>query len=319
VEHRDEARYKSIFDMAKRIDLRSANKKAFENLALAGGFDGFDAHRAQYLHQDGDGQTFLEKVLKYANKFQESENSSQVSLFGEASEVQIPEPEVPPCEEWGTMKKLKQEREVVGVYISGHPLDDFKIEMKSFTNCRVADFNELERHIGKEMTFGGIVADVQHRESKAGKGWAIFTVEDYNDSYDFKIFGEEYLKLRHFLVPNSFVYGKVYVKEGWTNRDTGKKGDPRMQYNGMQLLHDVMEKHARKLTIQMPITEVQEERIAFLETLFAAHQGNHQVHFTIYERKEKIKIQMPSRTHKIAISTPLLEELERQQVTYRLN
>ncbi|MFT5677626.1 DNA polymerase III subunit alpha [Patiriisocius sp. Uisw_047] len=319
VEHRDEARYKSIFDMAKRIDLRSANKKAFENLALAGGFDGFDAHRAQYLHQDGDGQTFLEKVLKYANKFQESENSSQVSLFGEASEVQIPEPEVPPCEEWGTMKKLKQEREVVGVYISGHPLDDFKIEMKSFTNCRVADFNELERHIGKEMTFGGIVADVQHRESKAGKGWAIFTVEDYNDSYDFKIFGEEYLKLRHFLVPNSFVYGKVYVKEGWTNRDTGKKGDPRMQYNGMQLLHDVMEKHARKLTIQMPITEVQEERIAFLETLFAAHQGNHQVHFTIYERKEKIKIQMPSRTHKIAISTALLEELERQQVTYRLN
>ena len=319
VEERVKVKYKSIFDMSKRINLRAANKKAFENLALAGGFDSFDTHRAQYLHKDSDGQTFLEKVLKYANKYQESENSSQVSLFGESSEVQIPEPEVPPCEEWGTMQKLKQEREVVGVYISGHPLDDFKVEMKSFTNCRVADFNELEQHVGKEMTFGGIVADVQHRESKAGKGWAIFTVEDYDDSYDFKIFGEEYLKLRHFLVPNSFIYGKVYVKAGWTNRDTGKKGDPRMQYNSMQLLHDVMENQARKLTIQMPIKEVVDEKIDFLETLFKENPGKHQLHFTIYEMADKIKVQMPSRTHKIAISANLLNALDKEQVTYRLN
>ncbi len=319
VEERENGHYKSIFDMAKRINLRAANKKAFENLALAGGFDSFSAHRAQYLHQDGDGQTFLEKVLKYANKFQESENSSQVSLFGEASEVQIPEPEVPPCEEWGTMQKLRQEREVVGVYISGHPLDDFKIEMKSFTNCQVADFNNLEQHVGKEMSFGGIVADVQHRESKAGKGWAIFTIEDYDDSYEFKIFGEEYLKLRHFLVPNSFVYGKVYVKEGWTNRDTGKKGEPRMQYNGMQLLHDVMQNHARKLTLIMPIRQVVDDKIDFLETLFKENPGKHQLHFTIYERADKIKVQMPSRTHKIEISAALLEALDKEQVKYKLN
>src|SRR5699024_7744798 len=125
--------YRSIFDLAKRIDLRAANKKAFQNLALAGGFDGFGAtHRAQYFHETPDGITFLEKVIKYAAKYQENENSSQMSLFGEASEVQIPEPEVPPCEEWSTMKKLKQEREVVGVYISGHPLDDFKMVMRYF-------------------------------------------------------------------------------------------------------------------------------------------------------------------------------------------
>src|SRR5690606_24509440 len=118
--------YRSVFDLAKRVDLRAANKKAFENLALAGGFDSFaDTHRAQYFHHDGDGITFLEKAIKYGAKFQENENSSQVSLFGDASEVQIPEPIVPPCEDWGTMEKLRREKEVVGIYISGHPLDDF--------------------------------------------------------------------------------------------------------------------------------------------------------------------------------------------------
>ena len=319
VENRKDGKYKSVFDLSKRIDLRSANKKAFENLALAGGFDSFDAHRAQYLHDDGDGVMFIEKVLRYAAKYQETQNSSQVSLFGDASEVQIPEPEVPPCEEWGTMKKLKQEKEVVGVYISGHPLDDFKIEMNSFTNCKVSHFNHLEDYLNKEMCFGGVVSDVQHRESKAGKGWAIFTVEDYEDSYDFKIFGEEYLKWRHFLVPNSFIYGRVFVKEGWTNRDTGKKGEPRLQYNSIQLLHDVMETHGKKLTITMPLNDLKEGKIDSLKNLVKTHKGEKQLFFVVYENVEKIHLTMPSRKHKINITKELLDELDREQLHYKLN
>lgn len=319
VEERKDGKYKSVFDLSKRIDLRAANKKAFENLALAGGFDSFDTHRAQYLHDDGDGVMFIEKVLRYAARYQETQNSSQVSLFGDASEVQIPEPEVPPCEAWGTMKKLKLEKEVVGIYISGHPLDDFKTEMQNFTNCKVSDFNELEKYVNRELCFGGIVTEVQHRESKAGKGWAIFTVEDYDDSYEFKIFGEEYLKFRHFLVPNSFLYARVFVKEGWTNRDTGKKGEPRLQYNSMQLLHDVMDSQARKLTIQMPIEELAEDRIKRLKDLFKMHKGDKQLQFVIYELEEKVKLHMPSRKHKVTISQELLDELELEQVQYKLN
>jgi len=319
VEKRKDGKYKSVFDLSKRIDLRAANKKAFENLALAGGFDSFDAHRAQYLHHDGDNVMFIEKVLRYAAKFQETENSSQVSLFGDASEVQIPEPEVPPCEEWGTMKKLKLEKEVVGVYISGHPLDDFKTEVDSFCNCKVSDFNELDKFVNRELCFGGVVSDVQHRESKAGKGWAIFTVEDYEDSFDFKIFGEEYLKFRHFLVPNSFIYVRVFIKEGWTNRDTGKKGDARVQFNNFQMLHDVMEHQARKLTIQMPVADIDEDRIETLKKVFSAHKGEKQLHFVIYEFEEKVKLTMPSRKQKVNISKELLEELHEQQVSYKLN
>jgi DNA polymerase-3 subunit alpha len=319
VEERKDGKYKSIFDLAKRIDLRAANKKAFENLALAGGFDSFDTHRAQYLHDEGDGVMFIEKVLRYAIKYQETENSSQVSLFGDTSEVQIPEPEVPPCEAWGPMKKLKLEKEVVGIYISGHPLDGFKTEMKSFTNCKVSDFYDLAAFVNRELCFGGIVTDVKHRVSKTGKEWALFTVEDYDDSFEFKIFGEEYLKFRHFLVPNAFLYARVFVKEGWVNRETEKRGDPRLQFNSMQLLHDVMDSQARKLTIQISIEELAEDRIKKLKELFNMHKGDKQLQFVVYEVENQVKLSMSSRKQKVAISQELLDELERQQVHYKLN
>jgi DNA polymerase III subunit alpha len=315
----EKGHYRSIFDMAKRIDLRAANKKAFENLALAGGFDAFGNHRAQYFHDEGDGITFLEKAIKYAAKFQESENSSQVSLFGEASDVQIPEPVVPPCEEWGTMEKLKREKEVVGIYISGHPLDDFQAEINYFCNAKVSDFNNQENFVNRELAFGGVISDVQHRVSKMGKGWAAFTVEDYWDSYEFRIFGEEYLKYQHFLVPNSFVFIKALVKEGWTNKETGAKGDPRLQFNNFQLLHDVMDMYARKLTIQLDINHLEEGQIDTLKDIIRAHRGDHNLNFVVYEMKEQMKVSMTSRKQKVKISQELLNALEEVQVHYKLN
>ena len=317
---KEDGHYKSIFDMAKRIDLRAANKKAFEGLANAGGFDCFsETHRAQYFHDEGDGITFLEKAVRYGSKYQENENSAQVSLFGDSSEVQIAEPEVPPCEEWGTMEKLAREKEVVGIYISGHPLDDFKIEMQSFCNGTLSLFNDLETYVNRELTFGGVVSDVQHRVSKQGKGWALFTVEDYTDTFEFRIFGEEYLKFRHFFVKNSFVYIKAYIKEGWTNRDTGKKGDPRIQFNNFQLLHDVMDTYAKKLSIQLNIDDLKDSRIHTLQELLQMHEGNSMLNFVVYDNQEQIKLQMPSRKQKVKISQELLNELKGQYVRYKLN
>lgn len=319
VEMRKDGKYKSVFDLAKRIDLRSANKKAFEGLALAGGFDSFNAHRAQYLHPDENGTLFIEKVMKYASKYQETKNSSQVSMFGDASEVQIPEPEVPPCEVWGTMKKLKQEKEVVGIYISGHPLDDFKTEINWFCKNKVSDFNHLEKFVNREMCFGGIVGDVQHRETKTGTGWGIFPIEGYDESFEFKLFKKDYLQFRTFLHLNTFVYIRAFVKEGWTNRETGKKGEPRIEFRDVQLLEDVMEKQANKLTIQMPIEDVNEDRIGALKQLFKTHKGDKQIQFVVYEMEEKVKLTMPSRKQKVAITKELLDDLEQERVSYKLN
>ncbi|MBA4276605.1 DNA polymerase III subunit alpha [Flavobacterium sp.] len=292
VENRKDGKYKSIFDLAKRIDLRAANKKAFENLALAGGFDSFvGTTRAQYFHDDGDGITFYEKAIRYGAKFQENENSSQVSLFGESSNVQIAEPIVPPCEDWSTMEKLAKEKEVVGIYISGHPLDDFKFEMKYFCNSKLESLKDLHQHVNKNLTFGGIISNVQHRIAKNGKGWALFNLEGYDESYEFKIFGEEYLKNRHYLIPNSFTYIKILVKEGWVDRDTGKKGDPRLTFSEFKMLQDVFENFAKKLNILLDIKDLNPDFISKLNAVFQANKGDNTVTFDILEL-EKIRKQV---------------------------
>jgi DNA polymerase-3 subunit alpha len=293
VECRKDATYKSIFDLAKRIDLRAANKKAFENLALAGGFDCFMAHRAQYFHDEGDGITFLEKAVRYGAKFQENENSSQVSLFGEASDVQIPEPVVPPCDDWSTMEKLAKEKEVVGIYISGHPLDDFKFEMKYFCNAKLEHLKNLELHVGKNLTVAGIITNVQYRTAKNGKDWAMFTLEGYDESYEFRMFNEEYLKFRHFLVNNQFIYFKINVKEGWVNRDTGKKSEARMQFLEAKQLQDVLGSFAKKLIITLNIREFQFDMITKLSHLFQLNSGDNNVTFEVME-VEKVTREIPA-------------------------
>ena len=284
VENRKTAKYKSIFDLTKRIDLRAANKKALENLALAGGFDSFSGvTRAQYFHDDGDGITFYEKAIRYGAKFQENENSAQVSLFGDASDVQIAEPVVPPCEDWSTMEKLAKEKEVVGIYISGHPLDDFKFEMDYFCNSKLEILKNLELHVNKNLTFGGIINNVQHRIAKNGKGWGVFTLEGYDESYEFRIFGEEYLKFRHFLIQNNFTFMKVLVKEGWADKETGKKGEPRLQFMLVQYLQDVLPSFAKKLIIHLNIKDLQTDLIQKLSSILKANKGENQVSFEVME------------------------------------
>jgi DNA polymerase-3 subunit alpha len=308
VESRKDGKYKSIFDLTKRIDLRAANKKALENLALAGGFDSFlGTTRAQYFHDDGDGITFYEKAIRYGAKFQENENSSQVSLFGESSDVQIEEPVVPPCEDWSTMEKLAKEKEVVGIYISGHPLDDYKFEMHYFCNSKLDSLRNLEQYVTKNLTFGGIINNVQHRVAKNGKGWGIFTLEGYDESYEFKIFGEEYLKHRHFLIQNNFTFMKVLVKEGWTDKDTGKKSEPRLQFTNIQYLQDVLPTFAKKLIIHLNIKDLKTDFIHHLSTLLQANKGENQVAFEVMEL-ETVRKQIEATPIDVEVDEVIMDE-----------
>ena len=362
IENRKDGKYKSIFDLAKRIDLRSANKKAFENLALAGGFDCFaDTHRAQYFQTDTDGITFLEKAMKYGAKYQDNANSSQVSLFGESSEVQIPEPVIPQAEEWTTMEKLAKEKDVVGIYISGHPLDDFKFELKYFCNARLEHIKQLEAMVGRTLTFGGMISNVQFRTSAKGKDWAMFTIEGYDESIEMRMFNEDYLKYRHFLLNNTFVYFKVFVKEGWLKKDTNERTEPKMQFVELKLLNEVIPAFAKKLIIQMDVRQLKEMQIEKIRFVMDNNPGTKSVVFEIFELEEvqerlqtevvqklveeadtdadvaeleqrepeitvpetqyvrKNLIEMPSKNTRIEISSDLLEELERMQVSFRLN
>ena len=318
-ERKENGNFNSIFDLAKRVDLRAANKKSFDSLVKAGAFDSFtDTHRAQYFSTDEKGITFLERAMKFGSKYQENKNSAQVSMFGEASTVQFPEPDIPECETWGTMELLSQEKEVIGIYISAHPLDDFKNEM-IFCNATLKHFkDDLSKYLNMNLSFAGIISDVQHRVSKAGKGWAMFTIEDYGDSHEFRIFGEEYLKMKHFLVPNSFLFVRATIQPGWTNKE-GVKGEPRLKFTEMKLLHDIMDALCKKITIKIPLEEIKENTILNLETILKNNPGKQSLHFTIWDAKEKIEVSLPSRNTKIKISNEFLATLKTQQINFKLN
>jgi DNA polymerase-3 subunit alpha len=318
-ERKENGNYTSIFDLAKRVDLRAANKKSFDSLIKAGAFDSFsDTHRAQYFATDEKGITFLERAMKFGSKYQENENSAQVSMFGETSTVQFPEPDIPECETWGTMELLSQEKEVIGIYISAHPLDDFKNEM-IFCNASLKYFKgDLAKYVGMNLSFAGIITEVQHRVSKAGKGWASFFIEDYGDSNEFRVFGEDYLKFKHFLVPNSFLFVRATIQAGWTNKD-GVQGEPRIKFTEFKLLHDIMDTLCKKITIKMSVDDVSEESILNLESILRNVNGTQSLNFTIWDAKEKIELSLPSRNTKIKISSELLATLDKQQINYKLN
>ncbi|MGB2129250.1 MAG: DNA polymerase III subunit alpha [Flavicella sp.] len=321
-ERKENGFFTSIFDVVKRVDLRLTGKKAIEGLILAGGFDSFTAtHRAQYYITDEKNATFLEKALKFGHKYQESQNSSQVSLFGEASEVTFPEPDIPYCDTWGTMELLAKEKEVVGMYISAHPLDDFKNEMR-FCNANLANFkDDLNKYIGHKLNFGGIVTSVDHRVSKMGKGWGAFVIEDYGDSHEFRIFGNEYLQYRPFLTEKTFLYVSCVVQQGWTNKETGVVGEPRVKFTNFMLLHDVMDDKCDKITIQLNSNEISKESIQSLYTILKEYEiaGKQKLAFTIRDVKEKIEVTLPSRGMKVNASSEFFNRMEKENIRFKVN
>jgi DNA polymerase-3 subunit alpha len=202
----------------------------------------------------------------------------------------IDSPKAPTVPEWNQIEKLEKEKEVTGIYISGHPLDDYRYEMNYFCNIKLAQLKNLEPLVGKNLTFGGIVTNVQYRTGQKGKDWASFTLEGYDESHDFRIFDEEYLKFKHFLVNNQFIYFKISVKDGWVNRDTGKKSDPRITFQDAKLLADVLPAFAKKLSIHLNIQDLNSNLIQRLSELFKANSGENSVNFEVLEIEKVTKI-----------------------------
>ncbi len=325
-ERRKNGPFTSIFDFVKRIDLRAANKKTLESLALGGAFDSFvGTHRAQYFALQDDNSIFLEKIIKYGNKFQENQNSSQVSMFdmleGEQS-MQIEEPPIPNCEEWGTLDKLRKEKEVVGIFISGHPLDDFKLEIKNFVKGELAELKDLNAVEGKQFAIAGICVDFQERVSKTNKPYGIVRMEDYSDAHEFFLFGEEYIKYKAYFSKDQFLFIKGQVKQRenrWAkSTDTVEK---KLEFNisSIQLLSDVREKMAKGVTVIINYKDVTPEVITRLEELTTIHAGGYSFDISLLDL-EQGTVGLFSRTKKVSLSNEFFANLEQiSEVEYTIN
>jgi DNA polymerase-3 subunit alpha len=309
-ERKENGNYTNIFDVTKRVDLRAANKRTFENMALAGAFDSFEGlHRAVYFSDTGDGMTFMEKALKFGSSHQDALNSSQVSLFGEASEVDMPEPEVPRATEWGTMEKLSKEKEVVGIYLSGHPLDDFKFEIEQFCNATVKELHNFEALKGrKEIKIAGIVTEVAHRMTKTGKPFGILTIEDYQDAFKFFMFGDEYVKFKGYLNMGWFLYLVGSIEPGkWD------KTKLEFKFNRVELLAEIKDKMTKSITLDVNIDEVSEDFIDQIEAIVNSSNGNCKFSLNLIDRKEKNAVVLTSRSKKISLTDEVLNTFDKMQ------
>jgi DNA polymerase III subunit alpha len=297
--------YKSIFDFAKRLGTKEVNKKAYEGLIYGGGFDSFkEVHRAQFFAEDTNKRTFLENLLRYSAAVKDGENSDQISLFGDDSEVSMPEPIIPKSEEWGSWLKLSKEKEVVGIYLSGHPLDDYKIETDYLCNGKVSMLLDLQQNINKEITIGCIVTEVEDRRTSTGNPFGIVTIEDHSGIERLYMWSEVYLKYKHLLVPQTFLAIKGRIEIPPRNN--------KLQFNisNIDLLHNIRSNRINNIAVHIPARTLDQRMLSNLKELFSSHPGACGLTFIIHDSVNNVEIKMPSKNTKIEPSNALIKQLE---------
>lgn len=310
--------YTDIFNFIERVNLRTVNKKTLESLAYAGAFDSFGIHRAAYFN-DEDGSPFIEKLIRYANRAAEEKAAAQVSLFGSMGGTNgggLMTPKIPACEPWGQMDKLRFERDVVGVYISGHPLDEFRIEMDNFCTTTLDRLMEEERFQNKEVTVAGIVTKTQERFAKNGNPFCIFSIEDYNGGIELALFGDDYVKMGPYIAPDRFLFIKGRVEPSWRNQGTFE-----FRPKQVQLLAEVREKLCKQLSIELDLKSVDGHLVAELNRLVSQHPGTCNLFVTLKDPESPVELTLQSRIAKVSVQNAFLDELKALvgEGSFRLN
>ncbi|MCS6824658.1 MAG: DNA polymerase III subunit alpha [Cytophagaceae bacterium] len=296
--------FKDIFDFVQRINLRTFNKKTFECFVYAGAFDSFGIHRAQYFAQNEKSATTIEILLRYGATFQQSKDSAQQSLFGGSENTLVISPKLPNSSPWHELEKLKYEKEVVGIYISGHPLDQYKVELENFCNASCDKIFELRNK--DNITIAGMVTQVNKKHNKQGKPYALFTVEDYNSSVNMALFGEEYLKYEHLLKQGEFLFIKGKTEPRRNNPD-----ELEFRPTFIQLLADVRAKWCKAILVMIELANITSYLIDELEELFLKHKGNSLLRICVHDNMSLTEVEMFSRKIKIDPCDELLNKLNR--------
>ena len=308
--------YKNIFEFCKRVNSRAVNKKTLEALAMAGGFDCFkEHHRRQYLEAlDGD-VTVLEKATKYAQKVQQEADSSQVSLFGGSSGMDVPLPTIPPMEPFSQLQQLNIEKEVVGLYISGHPLDQFRVEIESFTNTPLTEFNDIETLRKKgEIKAAGSVTSFAHRTTKTGKPFGTLTMEDYHGAHTFFIFGEDYIRFKEYFMTGWFIY-----LTGSTHLNKWKENEYEFKINSMMLLSEVRGKMIKGLRVNIDLDDLNFDLMEKLEAITQKYKGDAKLYINIIDSRENITLDLMSKRYSVDPSNEMIKDLGQiPEVVYQI-
>jgi len=305
--------FTNVFDFISRVNQRSVNKKSLESLIRSGAFDSFtELHRAQYFYlPDGEKTTGLEKIINFAQTKSSANEKTTNTLFGDLSEtIEIPTPKIPNCEQWTLLEILDHEKEVTGMFISGHPLDNYKFELKYYNILPLVKYNEIEKNIAEEKSklnipfrLGGLVTSSQQRFTKNGKSYGVFIIEDYTAKATFQLWGNDYVRFQNFLEVGKIIFINGFFKQGW------KENSFEFKVENVILLDTIKQLHTQSISLSINSSEITENMISFFFKNIKQNRGNSSIKFILYDELEKIEVTLYSKEKSFSINDELINYL----------
>ena len=309
--------FKDIYDLLQRVDLKACNRKAFECLALSGGLDSFGISREQYVAPDGNGNgSYLDTLVRYGQLFQQEQYQMKNSLFGGENEIEIAHPQPPQVEPWGLIEKLNRERDLVGIYLSAHPLDDYRIVLEKFCNTHCPELDDKEQLLDRaELTLGGIVTNIKEGYTKTNKPYLIVTIEDYEGAGEIVLFGEDSGKWRGMFIMGSAVFVTAKCSKKY---ESSKFVD--FNIMDVQYLQTVLEKRINRITIRVNSNIIDDTWVNNIATMITDNPGRTEVYFQIHDVERNENINLYSTTKRTSVPRELIAFLDNVDgLSYEVN
>ncbi len=309
--------FKGIFDFVERINLTACNKKSIEALCLAGAFDQFpEAKREQYFALNSKGEPFIESLIRYGNKYQIDKQTSQNSLFGGFGEgMEIAKPEIPACEKWSDLERLNKERELVGIYLSSHPLDEYYIILNHVCNLRMKELAEDKEALkGREVSMAGIVTGYREGTTKNGKPYGILKIEDYSGNAEIPLFGNDYFEFSKYCRPNTFLFIRGVFQGRQYNENIIE-----LKIKSMAPLSETKDALIEKITISLKLMDIREDTVAELSSLIKNNPGNTSLYFKIEDGDKQLYVSLFAEGERFSVSRNLVRYLEDNSISFRCN
>ncbi len=300
-----EGKYSDIFDFVHRVNLTSCNKKNIEALALAGAFDNLNIGREQFFADNSKGEVFVETLIRYGNKFQLDKQSSVNSLFGDMMAIDIAHPEIPHAQRWSDLERLNKEKELVGIYLSAHPLDEYKVILNHVCNTTVSELTDLHALKGREILFGGIVTDFTEKMTKSGQPFGVGKIEDFSGSFEIATFRQDYISFGNYFRPGMYLLINASVQpRSWdpTNME--------IKINKIRLLSEEKDKLISKINIMLPLHHLNAGMIEDLSSLITANPGTCNLFFKVIDGEQNMTVDLMSKSIRVNITPQLIEYLE---------
>ena len=317
-EREENGLYKDIFDFAQRVSFANVNRKAYESLALSGGFDSFGIRRESFFAENSKGEMFLDTLVRYGQKYQQDKAEMQNSLFGAFDDLEIATPPIPKTDvRWSDIERLNKERDLVGIYLSAHPLDEYKIVLDNLCNATCLELADRAAALKDrdDITLGGIVTGVQSRFGKNNKPWGIITLEDFNGSGELALFGEDWLNLNGKFIEGAAVYVTGKMRPRFYNSE-----EKELKVSNVELLQTVKEKAIDRITISMNSDLLNNQVVEELSELVAEHPGKTKVFFQLRDSTGKHHVLLRSMTRFIDVKHQLIDYIERtESLDYKIN